>query len=85
MQRGGIHRKPMAMLRKTRHLGAGTRTPMLLTKGDLDSVVGRFGSPSETKNELANGESSARRILPLLTRGWSFVSAAFAGSLKCAA
>ena len=48
VQRGGTHRKPMAMLRKTRSRVAGVGTAMLLTTGDLNSVVGGFGSPSDT-------------------------------------
>lgn len=49
--RGGTHRNTMAMLRKTRRVAAGTRGPMPLTTGDLDSVVGRFGSP---RGEVSN-------------------------------
>jgi hypothetical protein len=58
VQRGGIHRKPVAMLRKTRRVSAGARRAMLLTPGDLNSVVGRFGSPNRfrTQNLLVNSD-----------------------------
>ncbi len=49
MPKGAAHRKRMAMLRKTRRVAAGTRTAMPLTTGDLDSVVGRFGSSGRTR------------------------------------
>ena len=49
LRRGGTHRKRMSMLRKTQRAAAGTRRAMLLTTGHFNSVVGRFGSPSETK------------------------------------
>ena len=48
VQRGGTRRNPIAMLRKTQRVAASTRTAKPLTTGDLDSVVGRFGSPSAT-------------------------------------
>ena len=44
LRRGGTHRKRMAMLRKTQSRVAGLGTAMLLTTGDLNSVVGGFGS-----------------------------------------
>ena len=50
---GCSHRNSMAMLRKTQRAAAGTRRAMPLTTGDLDSVVGRFGSPSWTRFELS--------------------------------
>ena len=45
-----IHRKPMAMLRKTQRVAAGARRAKLLTTGDLNSVVGRFGSSGRIRN-----------------------------------
>ena len=62
VQRGGIHRKPMAMLRKTRPVAAGARRGMLLTTGDLNSVVGRFGSSGRTRtyNPSVNSRISRR-------------------------
>jgi hypothetical protein len=71
VQRGGIHRKPMAMLRKTRRLGAGTRTPMRLTTGDLDSVVGRFGSPRQTLLRNCFGKTGFEPT-PWATNGLDF-------------
>ena len=84
-QRGGIHRKPMAMLRKTQRVAAGARRAMLLTTGELDSVVGRFGSPI---CPLSNGFSVSQAvdytqaILPTCTysQGNSFSSRPLHGS-----
>ena len=56
LRRGGTHRKRMAILRKTQGAAAGRRTAKTLTTGDLDSVVGRFGSPSATLQEMANAQ-----------------------------
>jgi hypothetical protein len=49
LRRGGTHRKRMAMLRKTQRVAAIARTPKPLTTGDLDSVVGWFGSSGRTR------------------------------------
>ncbi len=49
LRRGGTHRKRMAMLRKTQRVASSRRTAKTLTTGDLDSVVGRFGSSGRTR------------------------------------
>ena len=63
-RRGGIHRKPMAMLRKTQRATAGVGTPKPLTTGDLDSVVGRFGSPRGTQVRTCEWRKPPARSSP---------------------
>jgi len=68
--RGATERKPMAMLRKTQRVASGARRAMLLTTGDLNSVVGRFGSSGRirTYNPSLNSRNGCSR-LALQTQG----------------
>jgi len=60
LRRGGTHRKRMAMLRKTQRVASSRRPAKTLTTGDLDSVVGRFGSSGRTRtyNPSVNSRNS---------------------------
>jgi len=65
----------MAMLRKTQRVASGTRTANPLTTGDLDSVVGKFGSSGRirTYNPSVNspGNLAATRSVPRCYSLWS--------------
>ena len=72
VQRGGIHRKPMAILRKTQRVASGTRTAKPLTTGDLDSGVGRFGSSRGTLLRNVEWRICRRRILRAVNQAGEF-------------